>query len=143
MVKLSRAVTGTESPNLARRLAGWRSVAFTNFIPITVGDGPGVKKTDAMWRQAHDGWRSLLDDLKPHQAICLGIDFWNEMPTPDTSYQDEARIDGDSFASVTERWRGYQLSNGSVARCWAHWHPRRGGSWQSIHDAIAKAEATL
>ena len=55
MVKLSRAVTGTEWPNLARRLTGWRSVAFTNFIPITVGYGPGAVKTAAMWRQARDG----------------------------------------------------------------------------------------
>jgi hypothetical protein len=45
--------------------------------------------------------------------------------------------------SVTKRMRGYILGDGSVVRCWSHWHPRGGASWTSIRDAIAKTGGRL
>lgn len=141
MRMLTRAITGEYAPNVERAQEAWCSVAFTNYVPISVGFGPRIKQKPEGWDQARVEWPGLLNALRPRNVIVLGFATWRDLPTPDMSRNDDVPFSDDP-ASVTERWRTYRLADGSVARCWSHWHPAAGASWTSIKDAIQKAEET-
>ena len=141
MTMLTRALTGENSPDKRRRHEGWRSVSFTNYVPISVGVGSRIRPSREAWQQALIEWPKLLEKLRPREVIVLGYDTWRGLPPTELSFGDEMDFNS-SETSVTNRWRGYRLDDGSVTRCWSHWHPAAGASWQSIRDAVAKAEAT-
>lgn len=143
MFKLTRSVTNEERPSFEQRESGWRSVGFTNFVPCSVGYGHSIPPTSAMWARGSDEFRPLLlESLKPRNVIVLGMENWRNLPPSDVSLNDDVDINSKDYKSVTERVRGYHLSDGSIARLWSHWHPRAGASWTSIRDAIEKAEST-
>lgn len=125
MVTLTRAITRTWVPTPETSAAGWNRVAFTNYIPTTVGEGAAAVKTNAMWRQAETEWPALLRLLEPGVVIVLGLSMWGEMPTTQV-------IVGDLV-------QGCQLENGRVAMCHAHKHASRGPGWEYYADVIEKA----
>jgi hypothetical protein len=139
MVKLTRAICSEQAPSVDRARVAWGSAAFTNFVPVCVGFGPGTRPSDLAWRQAAEEWSALLDALRPRNVIVLGFATWWGLPKADMAVNDDKPFSSDR-ESVTERMRGYILGDGSIARCWSHWYPRAGASWTSIRDAITKAE---
>ena len=125
MTCLTRAVCGVEWPTTAQSSAAWHSVAFTNYVPVSVGEGAGVRPTPAAWQQAKDEWFQLLHSLRPKSVIVFGIDMWSKMPR--TQHY------------TTDRIQGYDLADGSIATCYALVHPSspRGSlGWRRYADFI-------
>lgn len=125
MTKLTRALTCRETPAKNEIEAAWEKVAFTNYVPGTVGQGARVRPTLEMWKSASDLWRPLLETLKPTTVIVLGKIMWSLMPDPDIWLTDDVQ--------------GYRQGDGSVAMCWAVNHPSAGLSWRRLAQLIAFA----
>lgn len=125
MNKLTRAICNSPSPSSEEASEGWNKVAFTNYIPVTVGDGARKRPSRAGWKQAEEEWPVLLNRLKPRAVIVLGMVMWNQMPTSQT------------FESAVVQ--GYQLDDGQVAVCHAVRHPSWGPGWPAYMAFIAQA----
>ena len=129
VAKVCRAICRTDWPTVQQAQDAWQSVAFTNYIPTSVGEGPGIRPSDAAWKQAEREWPALLDRLKPRVIIVLGFAIWDYMPATDKA--------------VDDKTQGYRLTDGSFAMCWATKHPSRGPSWTWYADFIVKAEQEM
>lgn len=119
---LSRALANEKNPGPELLRSAWNRVAFTNYVGETVGLGPRLRPSDAMWKAARDSFPALLERLRPRRIILLGREMWGEMP------QKQIRI--------TEDIQGYRLADGSVAYCWATRHPARGLGWEKLAAII-------
>lgn len=115
MVCMTRALSGTQNPTEVQAQMGWQSVAFTNYVPVSVGEGPAGRPSQAMWDQAYGEWNELLNTLRPRKIIVLGLTMWSNMP--------------DTQVQIDKVVQGYTLRNGSVAMCYAIKHPARGPGW--------------
>lgn len=109
MTCLTRALCGVEWPTSEHALDAWNSVAFTNYVPISVGEGARVRPSRAAWQQALEEWPSLLNLISPKVIIIFGSDMWSKMAK--TQHYTSDRI------------QGYDLANGSIATCFATIHP--------------------
>ncbi len=125
MRKLTRALAHCGTPTPERASAGWDRVAFTNYIPVSVGDGAKMPKTQAMWQQAEAELPAILNRLSPAVVVVLGLTMWNRMPATQ------------SF--VSDLVQGYRLASGETAMCYAHPHPAYGPGWEYYATAIDKA----
>ncbi len=125
MNMLTRGLANCLAPTAEQMKEAWAKVAFTNYIPGTVGLGREARPTEEQWRRAHDAFPALLADLAPRTVIVLGKTMWNRMP--ETQFY------------VTEELQAYRLPDGSEAVCWAVRHPSRGLSWEKLAHVIAYA----
>nr|WP_321984035.1 hypothetical protein [uncultured Lichenicoccus sp.] len=133
MRKLTRAIADSWTPTPEASAAGWNRVAFTNYIPVTVGRGAAAIKTNAMWRQAEAELPALLNSLEPSVVVVLGLIMWTQMPP--------------RHVTVSDRVGEYRLNNGRTAMCFAHKHPSwgRGPKYYStvIDEALELAQTSL
>ncbi|MGD9508075.1 MAG: hypothetical protein AB7I59_02830 [Geminicoccaceae bacterium] len=129
MVKLSRALTANERPTQAQLQCAWDRVAFTNYVPHTIGAGARLRPSRELWETAREEFPQLLADLDPDRVIVLGKELWSRMPKAQVYISDEMQ--------------GYVKSNGEVAYCYAVKHPSAGVRWRDlaalIHFACGKA----
>jgi hypothetical protein len=125
MIKLTRALCNGESPSPEQAAEAWDGVAFTNYIPVSVGLGPRPRPSPVAWRQAAEQWHRILERLKPRVVIVLGLTMWNNMPETQVIESDLVQ--------------GYSLENGDTAMCYAINHPARGPSWTEYAAFISKA----
>lgn len=125
--KLTRALCGVETPTVEQAQAVWQSVAFTNYVPVAVGEGHAANPDRAAWAQAANELPDLLNMLSPRVVIVLGKDMWSRMPETQV-------IHGDLV-------QGYTLENGETAMCHVIAHPSRGPSWTEYASFIRDAEA--
>lgn len=123
---VSRGVRDAYAPSLAEVAAAWESIAYTNYVPISVGDSSRMRPGDAAWKQADDEWPLVLARLKPRNIIVLGREMWRYMPTTQVIVSDDVQ--------------GYRLPNGGTAMCRATWNPAGGLSWKALATEIAAAE---
>ncbi|GBQ91595.1 hypothetical protein AA23498_1228 [Acetobacter nitrogenifigens DSM 23921 = NBRC 105050] len=135
MLKLTRALCNQTWPSPEDRQLAWQSVAFTNYVPVSVGYGARRRPAPAAWRQAADEWPDLLEKLSPRNIIILGLSLWDNMPSP----KNAAGAVG-KFPQRSPAVREYVTESGNVTRCWCHWHPSAGASADSLRDVIAEAE---
>lgn len=124
--KLSRAITGYETPDRAMIEFAWAKVAFTNYIAESVGHGARVRPGAEMWKRAEARFKQLLHRLEPANIIVLGKTLWSEMPDPQIHLTDDVQ--------------GYLLSNGNLAMCWVLDHPSAGLSWKRLADVVQFAQ---
>ena len=123
--KLTRALSHCETPTPAQASAGWDRVAFTNYIPVSVGHGARIPKARAMWLQGEAELPAVLNMLNPQVVIVLGLSMWNRMPA--------------TQVVVSDKVQGYRLSNGRIAMCHAEPHPSMGSSWKHYAAVIDRA----
>ena len=123
---ISRGVCGKYAPSLAEMTAAWESIAFTNYVPASVGIGPRERPSPEAWQQADDEWQLVLARLKPRNIIVLGRGMWGYMP--------------ETQVLISKDVQGYRLPDGTVAMCRATWHPAGGQSWISLAAEIVAAE---
>jgi hypothetical protein len=122
MATLSRALTNEVSPPRKTLRFVWNRVAFTNYVPGTVGCGPRIRPNNDAWKKAADALPKLLDQLQPRCVIVLGKGMWDRMP--------------ETHIWFTNEVQGYRLSTGNVAMCWAVKHPAAGLKWQELSALI-------
>lgn len=121
MRTLSRGLTGEENPDAQRLQHVWDCVAFTNYVPGSVGEGAAIRPAPHMWDSATNLFPSLLAQLEPRRIIVLGKTMWSKMPPSDIYFTDDVQ--------------GYRLPSGRMAMCWAVDHPR-GLSWRNLAAVI-------
>lgn len=121
-IMLTRAVTGKANPNHEEREAGWARVAFTNYVPGTVGSGARVRPSPALWAQAKAEFPGLLRQLRPRNVIVLGKTMWAMMP--------------DTQVWLTDDVQGYLLDGRAIAFCWAVPHPSAGLSCEWLTSLV-------
>ena len=125
MIKLTRALCDSEALTPEQASEAWDTVAFTNYVPVSVGFGPHPAPNSAAWKQAEQEWPGVLELLKPRVVIVLGLRMWNKMPETQTVMSDLVQ--------------GYRLANGETAMCYAVRHPVRGGpGWEWYSAFIAR-----
>lgn len=115
-IMLTRGVTGKANPTRQDREAGWARVAFTNYVPGTVGGAARIRPSLELWAQAKAEFPDLLRKLRPKNVIVLGKTMWEMMP--------------DTQLWLTADVQGYSLDDDSMALCWAVPHPSAGLSWE-------------
>jgi hypothetical protein len=124
--KLTRALCGVEAPSAEQTQIAWQSIAFTNYVPVAVGEGHAANPTVALWAQAASELPDVLNLLKPRLVIVLGREMWNRMPETQVILGDYVQ--------------GYTLENGETAMCHVIAHPSRGPSWTEYAAFIQAAE---
>lgn len=128
---LSRALAGEESPDKPKLRNVWNSVAFTNYISDTVGEGPRNRPSTEMWVKAKQNFisdLSALFDPIPTRAVILGKDMWEEMP--------ETNI------WITNDVQEYIIEKTHMT-CVAVSHPAGGLSWQHLSVALRFARSLV
>jgi hypothetical protein len=60
----------------------WDRIAFSNYVPVTVGDGVHDAPTPAMWQRARVRLLELLETLAPTHVLSLGKEQWNAIALP-------------------------------------------------------------
>lgn len=123
---VSRGICGKHAPSLTEVTAAWESIAFTNYVPISVGFGSRKRPSPKGWKQADDEWQLVLAELKPRNIIVLGLGMWGYMPA--------------TQVLASKNIQGYRLPDDSIAMCRATWHPAGGLSWSTLAAEIAAAE---
>src|SRR5271155_2427917 len=56
---LTRGLSGEQRPSVEQSKIAWDTVAFTNYVPVSVGIGPGERPSYEMWKQASDEWAAI------------------------------------------------------------------------------------
>jgi hypothetical protein len=125
---MTRGLCGEYAPSLETRRAAWATAAFTNYVPVTVGDKPRVRPKKAHWNQAADEWHELLAKTGPRNVVVIGKQLWDRLPEGDMKVADIANV------------ALYRLENNSSVTCrWMH-HPAAGGSWKTLMARISALE---
>jgi hypothetical protein len=125
--KLTRAVCNNANPSQQQRAEGWNKVAYTNFVPVSVGYGPKRRPSPLAWKRAEEEWITLLNALEPHKVIVLGLEMWGKMPTKDCIAYTDIKT--------------YRLENGPSVRCYSARHPSRGPGWKIYSQMVAQASS--
>lgn len=60
MIKLTQAICKVANPSIQQATDEWNKVAFTNYVPTTVGDGAKMRPRTSAWKQAEEEWPILL-----------------------------------------------------------------------------------
>jgi hypothetical protein len=100
----------------------WDRVAFTNYVSLTVGDGPRTRPTPAMWVDAMRDFLPAVSKLAPKRVVVLGTKMSGMMPDADIC------IIGDV--------QGYRLGGGEIMICCAMSHPAGGLSWRTLASVV-------
>ena len=129
MRKLARGLTNDYYPSSDAMRAAWDRVAFTNYIPVTVGQSASAPKTPAMWQVAQQEWLMLLDSIQPSVVLVCSFATWNHLPL----------LDGSTYSTKP---RTYDRPHGPVT-CYRHQHPAFGPKWEYYRDAFAEAPVPL
>ena len=124
--KLTRALCGVEAPSIEQAQTAWQSVAFTNYVPVAVGEGHAANPDATAWARAASELPKLLNLLAPRIVIVLGRTMWNRMPETQVILGDYVH--------------GYKLENGETTMCHVIAHPSRGPSWTEYAAFIQNAE---
>jgi hypothetical protein len=125
---MTRGLCGEYAPSLEARRAAWASVAFTNYIPVTVGVGSRVRPKKAHWEMASNEWRDLLARTRPRNIVVIGKQLWDHLPDGDDKVDDIAKV------------AVYRLTDNSPVTCRWMYHPAAGGSWKDLRDTIKELE---
>jgi hypothetical protein len=72
------------------RVIFWSKVSLYNYIQRLVSEEPGVAPTEHMWRDATQGFGSVLQHLDPTHILVLSKRLWDRLPQD--SYRSESTI---------------------------------------------------
>lgn len=117
-------------PTLGEKQDFWRSVAFYNYIQQSVGNGPRIPPTPAMWTDSEPRFKKVLNQHAPRVLIVLGYRLWSKLP----------ELDGTPGKPIDcpaqpQTWR-YPLKNGGYCLAYAIKHPSSGFASADWHPHI-------
>ena len=110
----------------------WNSVAFYNYVQESVGYGPRVRPTPAMWLRSQQPFINLLDDLKPELVVVLGYQLWDMLPKL-------AGHPGPELGCQGRPHTWFYESENNTALLFAIKHPSSGFSGDYWHEHIKRA----
>ncbi|MGH9605485.1 MAG: hypothetical protein ACRD3N_07275 [Terracidiphilus sp.] len=124
---MARALCGKEMPTYEERKRAWNGVAFSIFVPGTVGLGARNRPKREMFDKAVGPFLDLLENIRPHKVLVTGKAMWNQMPG--------------CQAYLCDGLQAYMLSNGPLVWCLAVPHPcnrekGEGFAWERVAAAI-------
>jgi hypothetical protein len=126
MKRLTQVICNAENPTTQQSRTAWNSIAYTNYVPVSVGEGAKPRPTRDAWRQASREWPQILERVKPRIVIVLGYTMWKNMSRTDLEVNDHVG--------------GYRLKDNSLAMCWAAPHlARNKWKWTKYVSYIEKA----
>jgi hypothetical protein len=106
-------------------------VAFTNFIPGSIGEGRESKPSRAHWEHGEEEIPAVLEYLLPRHIIAFGIsDLWKHLHT-DIGANETDALAGKPFSKC-----GFTLSTGEIAWCQPVTHPSWAKHWRELRAAI-------
>ena len=124
---ITKAICNAVKPTVNQSQNAWNSIAYTNYIPVSVGEGAAPRPTREMWRQAELEWPSLLEAVRPRIVIVIGYTMWKRM--------------GPTDPTISDYVGGYRLADGTLAMCWAAPHASRPRwKWGQYAAYIKRAE---
>jgi hypothetical protein len=129
--QVTRAICGRKTPSRKEREDAWAEYAYSIFIPGTVGQGAGGKRTEPMWRAGERDFWQLIEKLKPTptKVVITSLTAWSNMR--------------DSDVHLTDTLQAYRLGHsGDLMWCLAVPHPAsrergKGFRWSDIAEQIA------
>jgi dihydrofolate reductase len=122
----TRRIYGLESPTAEQARTAWASVASTNYVPGTVGEGSETRRASQQWRTAREEWPQLFAAIESRRVVVMGLTMWKKVPS--------------AHIVLNDKIKTYTLPNGYMVLCFRTYHPAAGHSWQYLADAIAQAE---
>lgn len=63
-----------------QRAEFWDRVAFANFVQRFPGSEPRYRPTEAMWSEGATALTGILNEIKPHMVVALGMELEKHLP---------------------------------------------------------------
>jgi hypothetical protein len=113
--------------------AFWNSVAFANYIPVSVGKGPSARPDETMWAAAVPRFAALVAELKPNLLLVLGHPLWGRMHY---TFSMDGHLEVHSNSVSEYRiWR-YRLDPERTMLACAIAHPSRSFNFRTWHPFV-------
>jgi hypothetical protein len=129
---VSRGITNEEHPQPDQLKAAWNRVAFTNYVPGSIGEA-GSRPTEEQWERGRSEFGTLLDEVKPLRMIVLGREMWSKLPEAHIGEQ------SDAYTGNFDRY-AIRLSTGELCWCQPLRHPSGGLGWGELAATVRAAQ---
>jgi hypothetical protein len=102
----------------------FESIAFYNFIQRVVGLHHNDRPTKDDWKNACDPFIAVLDRVRPHAVLVLGMETWNHIRFPDGTVSEPDISDRQRIWTRPDGWRiaassvNHPQSHGFAAHEW-------------------------
>lgn len=123
----------------AERHEFWHSIAFANYIPVSVGEAPSQDPTEDMWKAAIPVLADLLATQRPNLLLILSHEVWRRIHY-------SLLLDGrpEHIPNEAGQWRTwrYRFPDGHTILAAAIKHPSHSfqyGQWHPFVRALLKA----
>lgn len=135
--RVTQAICHKREPSKAERTSAWDEYAYWIYIPGSVGEGAGGRRTEKMWEDGERDFKGLVERLtpRPEKVIITSLSAWEKMPESDVH--------------LTDTLQAYRLkSSGNLIWCLAVPHPAsrkrgKGFRWSDIAEQIALFRSTV
>jgi hypothetical protein len=135
--RVTQAICHKSEPSRAERTSAWDEYAYWIYIPGSVGEGAGGRRTEKMWKAGKRDFERLVEGLEPEpeKVIITSLSAWKNMKESDVH--------------LTDTLQAYRLkSSGSLMWCLAVPHPAsrkrgKGFRWSEIAEQIALFRSTV
>lgn len=77
--KIAQAFTGRPHEEIDKK-EFWNSLAFYNYVQVSVGEGARIAPTDKMWEAAKNVLPSVIETLEPDYIVATGSRLWDRLP---------------------------------------------------------------
>lgn len=78
--KLAKLFVQKDVISIEEKKAFWDSVAFYNYIQISVSDSPRVAPTLEMWLNSEAQFHETMEKLEPDFLLIIGCRLWENLP---------------------------------------------------------------
>jgi hypothetical protein len=135
--QVTRSICDADTPSRKEREDAWAEYAYWVFIPRTVGDGAGGRRTKEMWKTGDRDFWQLIEKLKPTptKVVITSLTAWSKMRPSDLH--------------LTDTLQAYRVGrSGNLMWCLAVPHPSsrksgKGFRWSEIAEQIALFRAAV
>lgn len=111
----------------------WHSIAFANYIPVSVGRGPKANPTEEMWEAAIPAFAKLINTHTPDFLLVLGHELWMRMHY---TFEMDGRVERhQNNLNEWRTWR-YRYPNGKPLLACATKHPSRNFNFRNWHPFV-------
>jgi hypothetical protein len=66
--------------SLDEKISFWNSVAFYNYIQMSVGNNAGIAPTEEMFEKSWESFQRLIEEIKPDFILIVSQRLWEGLP---------------------------------------------------------------